>query len=112
MAARPYPGRAPAPGPDLPQGHKGLQSMHQGLSTAFRPLLGFAGRFYSIYRSLQVRHREKVARDLGYQGAFRNSSALAVVDCGKPDSGHGNVESGWEDTAARRSELAWPGLGG
>lgn len=54
----------------------------------------------------------KIARDLGYQGAFRNSLALAVVDCGKPDSGYGNVESGWEDIAVRWSELAWPGLGG
>lgn len=51
MAARPYPGRAPAPGPDLPQGHKGLQSVHQGLSARLQAPSGICR---SVLFCLQV----------------------------------------------------------
>ena len=33
----------------------------RGSALAFRPLLGFAGQFYSVYRYLQIRQSEKIA---------------------------------------------------
>lgn len=112
MAARPTLATPPTPAQTSPRAIRGSGVCTRGSALAFRPLLGFAGQFYSVYRYLQVRQSEKIARDLGYQGTFRNSLALAVVGCGKHGSGHVNVESGREDGIIRLNESEWPGFGG
>ena len=65
----------------------------------------------SVLFYLQVKHSEKIARDLGYQGTFRNRLDLAVVDCGKHSSRYMNVKLGWGDITIHLNELEWPGLG-
>lgn len=47
------------------------------------PLHASSGICRSVLSYLQVKHSEKIARDLGDQGTFRNSLDLAVVDYGK-----------------------------
>lgn len=61
MAARLTPATPPTPAQTSPRAVRGSGVCTRGSALAFRPLLGFAGQFYSVYRYLQIRQSEKIA---------------------------------------------------